>query len=110
MTNEMSRWQHVSLGKSDTIIHMHWVVTRLFPGCVRPRPVYLGRVCVDLMRLGVWPFVGLFCLLLARVCCAGVWFGFVWSALLLAVGTCIVLLFEAIPGLCCFLRVTQSYT
>ena len=36
----------------------------------------------------------------------GVWFGFVRSALLLAVGTCVVLSFEAMPGLCCFLRVT----
>ena len=30
------------------------------------------------------------------------------SALLLAVGTCVVLPFEAMPGLCCFLRVTHS--
>ena len=32
---------------------------------------------------------------------------FIKSALLLAVGTCAVLSFEAMPGLCCFLRVTQ---
>ena len=42
--------------------------------------------------------------------CAGVsrWsmVGFVRSALLLAFGTCIVLSFEAMPGLCFFLRVT----
>ena len=44
----------------------------------------------------------------ARVCRVGVWFGFVGSALLLAVGTCVVLSFEAMPGLCCFLRVTQD--
>ena len=39
-----------------------------------------------------------------------VWFGFVRSALLLAVGTCStrVLSFEAMPGLCCFLRVTPQ--
>ena len=42
----------------------------------------------------------------ARVCRVGAWFGFVGSALLLAVGTCVGLSFEAMPGLCCFLRVT----
>ena len=36
----------------------------------------------------------------ARVCRVGVCFGFVRSALLLAVGTCVVLSFEAMPGLC----------
>ena len=36
----------------------------------------------------------------------GVWFGFVMSALHLAVVTCTVLSFEAMPDLCCFLRVT----
>ena len=46
-----------------------------------------------------------------RVCRVGVWFGFVGSALPLAVVTCIVYSFEAMPGLCCFLCVTQcSYT
>ena len=44
----------------------------------------------------------------ARVCRVGVWFDFGETALLLAVGTCIVLSFEAMPGLCCFLRVTQQ--
>ena len=43
------------------------MVTRLVTGCVRPRPCvplwYVGRVFVDLMRLGLWPFLGLFCLL-----------------------------------------------
>ena len=43
----------------------------------------------------------------AWVCRFGVWFGIVGSALLLAVGTCVVLSFEAMPGLCCFLRVTS---
>ena len=43
----------------------------------------------------------------ARLCRVGVWFGFVRSALLLAVVACIVLSFEAMPGLCCFLRVTH---
>ena len=42
----------------------------------------------------------------ARVYRVGVWFGFARSALLLAVAACIVLSFEAMPGLCCFLRVT----
>ena len=42
----------------------------------------------------------------ARVYCVGVWFGFVRSALLLAVVTYIVLSFEAMLGVCCFLRVT----
>ena len=41
-----------------------------------------------------------------RVCRVGVWFGFVRSALFLAVGTCAVLSFEALPSLSCFLRVT----
>ena len=36
-----------------------------------------------------------------------VWFGFVRAALLPAVGTCVVLAFGAMPGRCCFLRVTQ---
>ena len=40
-------------------------------------------------------------------CRDGVWFGFVRSALLLADGTCVVLSFEAMPGLCCFVRVTH---
>ena len=44
----------------------------------------------------------------ARVCRVGVWFGLIRSALLLVVVTCGVLLFEAMPGLCCFLRVTQK--
>ena len=44
-----------------------------------------------------------FCAGVSRVCRVGFWFGFVGSALLLAVGTCVVLLFEAMPGLCCFL-------
>ena len=38
----------------------------------------------------------------ARVYCVTVWFGFVRSALLLAVVACIVLSFEAMPGLCCW--------
>ena len=45
----------------------------------------------------------------ARVCRVGVWFRFVRSALLLAAVTCIVLSFEAMPGLCCVLRVTHTY-
>ena len=43
----------------------------------------------------------------ARECRLGVWFGFVGAALLPAVGTCVVLAFGAMPGRCCFLRVTQ---
>ena len=35
----------------------------------------------------------------ARVCRVGVWFGFVLSALLLAVVACIVMSFGAMPGL-----------
>ena len=42
----------------------------------------------------------------ARVCRVGVWFGFVGAALLPAVGTFVVLAFGAMPGRCCFLRVT----
>ena len=42
----------------------------------------------------------------ARGCRVGVWFGFVRSAPLFAVGTCIVLSFEVMPGLCCFPLVT----
>ena len=44
----------------------------------------------------------------ARVYCGGVWFRFVRSALLLAVVTCVVLLFGAMPGLFCFLHVTRA--
>ena len=44
----------------------------------------------------------------ARVYRVGVWFGFVRSALLLAVVACIVLSFEAMPCLCCFFRVTHK--
>ena len=43
----------------------------------------------------------------ARGCRVGVWFGFVGAALLPAVGSCVVLAFGAVPGRCCFLRVTQ---
>ena len=57
------------------------------------------------MRLGVWPFVGLFCLLRG---CVALECGFVRSALFLAVGTYVVLSSEAMPGLCCFLRVTPQ--
>ena len=47
----------------------------------------------------------------ARGCRVGVWFNFVRAAQLPAVGTCVVLAFVvlafgAMPGLCCFLRVT----
>ena len=38
-----------------------------------------------------------------------VWFGFVEAALLPAVGTCVVLAFGAMPGRCCFLRVTHTH-
>ena len=38
--------------------------------------------------------------------CIALEIGFVRSALLVAVCTCVVLSFEAMPGLCCFLRVT----
>ena len=48
---------------------------------------------------------GLLCLW--RGCIVGVWFVFVRSALLLAVVTCIVLSFGAMPCLGCFLRVTH---
>ena len=44
----------------------------------------------------------------ARGCGVGVWFGFVGAALLPAVGTCVVLAFGAMPGRCCFLRVTPD--
>ena len=44
----------------------------------------------------------------ARGCRVRVWFGFVGPALLPAVGTCVVLAFGAMPGRCCFLRVTHS--
>ena len=43
----------------------------------------------------------------ARGCRVGVWFGFVGAALFPAVGTCVVLAFGAMPGRCCFLRVTH---
>ena len=43
----------------------------------------------------------------ARGCRVGVWFGFVGAALLPAVGACVVLAFGAMPGRCCFLRVTH---
>ena len=60
------------------------------------------------MRLGLWP-INRIILSSARVCRIGEWFGFVRSALLLAVvGTCVVLSFEAMPGLCCLLRVTHG--
>ena len=43
-----------------------------------------------------------------RVCRVGEWFGCVRSSLLLAVGTCAVLSFGALPGLSFFLRVTHA--
>ena len=48
---------------------------------------------------------GVVCLL--RGCRLGVWFGFVRDTLLPAIGTCVVLAFGAMPGRCCFLRVTH---
>ena len=45
----------------------------------------------------------------ARVYRVGVWFRFVRSALLLAVVTYVVLLFEVMPGLCCFVCVTHGW-
>ena len=85
----------------------YWVVTRLLTGCVRPRPC-VREPCLRGLDaawgVGICRIVFLF----ARVCRVGVWFSFVRSALLLAVGTCIVLSFEAMPGLCCFLCVTPS--
>ena len=62
----------------------------------------------------VWAWGVTICMVIlsfVRVCrytCIGVWFGFVGSALLLEVGTCVVLSFEAMLDLCCFLRVTQD--
>ena len=47
---------------------MYCVVARLLTGCMRRIPVYVRRVCVDLMHLGVWRFVTLLCLL--RECIA----------------------------------------
>ena len=75
-------------------------------GCVR------ARSCVLEMRVrrfyAAWG-VTVYSIVLpfARVC-RGLWFGFVGSTLLRAVGTCVVLSFEVMPGLCCFLRVTQG--
>ena len=47
-------------------------------------------------------FTNLFCttptLVFAQECRLGVWFGFVGAALLPAVGTCVVLVFGAMPG------------
>ena len=45
----------------------------------------------------------------ARGCRVGVWYGFVGAALLPAVGTCVVLAFGAMPGRCCFPRVTLNH-
>ena len=45
----------------------------------------------------------------ARVYRVGVWFRVVRSALLLAIVTCMVLPFEAMPGRCFFLRVTHCH-
>ena len=75
-------------------------------------PVCVRRVCVDLMRLGVQLFVGLLCLLQG---CIAVEFGFVRSALLLAVVLCRVygcfvdccLVSWALLGLLCFLLITH---
>ena len=63
--------------------------------CVRRLPAAWG---VTVCRISL-PF--------ARECRLGVWFGFVGAALLPAVGTCVVLAFGAMPGRCCFLRVTH---
>ena len=84
------------------------MVTRLVTGCVRPRPC-VRETCMRLLDAAWGVAVCKIILSFVRVCRVGVWFHFVWSALLLAVGTCAVLLFGALPGLSCFLRVTQSH-
>ena len=69
--------------------------------------MYVRRVCVELLRLGgVDTFRNIVCSV--SVYRIGVWFDFVRSALLLAVVACILLSFEVMPCLCCFLRVTQA--
>ena len=84
----------------------YWVVTRLVTGCVRARPC-VRATCVRLLD-AAWGVTNCRIILsFARVCRIGVWFGFVGSALLLAVGTCVALSCEAMRGLCSFLRVTH---
>ena len=85
----------------------YWVVARLVTGrvmahsSVRETGVRRLHAAWGVTICGsILPF--------ARGCRVGVWFGFVGAALLPAVGTCVVLAFGAVPGRCCFLRVTQT--
>ena len=67
----------------------YWVVTRLVTGCVRPRPC-VRETCVRGLDAAWGVTICRIILSFARVCRVGVWFGFVGSALLLAVRTCVV--------------------
>ena len=83
----------------------NWVVTRLVTGRVRAHSC-VRETCVRLHA--AWGVTICRSILpCARGCRVGVWFGFVRAAVLPAVGTCVVLAFGALPGRCCFLRVTQ---
>ena len=66
--------------------------------------MYVRHMCVDFMRLGVWPFVGLFCLLRG---CVALENGLISFGL-----HCFLRLAHAVyclPGLCRFLRVIHDF-
>ena len=85
----------------------YWVVARLVTGRVRAHSC-VRETCVRLLHAAWGVTICRSSLPFARGCRVGVWFGFVGAALLPAVGKCVVLAFGAMPGRCCFLRVTHA--
>ena len=85
----------------------YWVVARLVTGRVRAHSC-VRETCVRRLYAAWGVTICRSSLPFARGCRVGVWFGFIGAALLPAVGTCVVLAFGAMPGRCCFLRLTHS--
>ena len=85
----------------------YWVVARLVTGRVRAHSC-VRETCVRRLHAAWGLTICRSSLPFARGCRVGVWVGFVGAALLPAVGTCGVLAFGAVPGRCCFLRVTLN--
>ena len=85
----------------------YWVVTRLVTGRVRAHSC-VRETCTRRLHAAWGVTICRSTLPFARGFRVVVWFRFVRAALLPAVGTCVVLAFGAMPGRCCFLRVTQE--
>ena len=84
------------------------MVARLVTGRVRAHSC-VRETCVRRLHAAWGVTISRSSLPFPRGCRVGVWFGSVGAALLPAVGSCVVLAFGAMPGRCCFLRVTHMY-